>query len=360
MNNAKIGYFIKELREKKGWTQDELAKRIPVTREAVSKWERGISYPDYSSLIKLSEIFDVSTNELLFGAKKDKDNNKKVEEVALAIYEDRNKNKKKFIISIILLAVITLAFLIYYFYTTFNTFKIYDVGYANENIIIQNGILVATKEKIYFNLGDINSKKKINYLKLYYKDKNEKSKLIIETDSTEINLVDFWGYNAYFDFNKLNDMIKNMYLDITYEDGTETIKIEITKSYANDYIIPEKTNTIGNKPTIPLEYNKEIENKIKQKFNQKNDTYIYIQGKEEYIYFPEDKKIKLTITEKNSTKEWSYCLYFKSLYYQEYNDKKTLNHFFYDNKKVTCYTDICISEKEIINFFNDKLNHLLY
>ena len=74
MNIDKIGKFIKELREEKGLTQDELAKKIPISRQAISKWERGLAIPDAQTLLKLSEFFSVSVNEILSGEKKNKYN----------------------------------------------------------------------------------------------------------------------------------------------------------------------------------------------------------------------------------------------------------------------------------------------
>lgn len=59
---------IKVLRAKKGFSQEELAVRLHVVRQTVSKWEKGLSVPDADTLIRLAEILDVSVSELL-GAK---------------------------------------------------------------------------------------------------------------------------------------------------------------------------------------------------------------------------------------------------------------------------------------------------
>ena len=53
------------LREKKGISQQELADRMFVTRQAVSRWERGETLPSSDLLKKLSEVFQVSINTLL-------------------------------------------------------------------------------------------------------------------------------------------------------------------------------------------------------------------------------------------------------------------------------------------------------
>ena len=56
---------IAELRKEKGWSQEELAERAGVTRQAVSKWESTQSMPDLDKLVQLSEALGVSTDYLL-------------------------------------------------------------------------------------------------------------------------------------------------------------------------------------------------------------------------------------------------------------------------------------------------------
>lgn len=54
-----------ELRTKKGLSQDELAEKVYVTRQAVSRWENGDTIPNTETLKLLSKVFDVSINTLL-------------------------------------------------------------------------------------------------------------------------------------------------------------------------------------------------------------------------------------------------------------------------------------------------------
>lgn len=56
---------ITDLRKKNGWSQEELANQLGVSRQAVSKWESASSIPDLDKIIKLSNIFGVSTDYLL-------------------------------------------------------------------------------------------------------------------------------------------------------------------------------------------------------------------------------------------------------------------------------------------------------
>ena len=57
--------ILKNLREKKNLTQDELAERVMVTRQAVSRWETGETQPNTETLKLLSKEYDVSINTLL-------------------------------------------------------------------------------------------------------------------------------------------------------------------------------------------------------------------------------------------------------------------------------------------------------
>ena len=56
MKNQEVGNFIYQLRTEKKLTQEGVAKLLGVTDKAVSKWERGIGYPDIEMLKKISEI----------------------------------------------------------------------------------------------------------------------------------------------------------------------------------------------------------------------------------------------------------------------------------------------------------------
>ena len=65
MNAVDIGRYLSELRKYYKTTQDELAGRLGVTRQAVSKWETGITIPDIEILMRLSEVYGISINDIL-------------------------------------------------------------------------------------------------------------------------------------------------------------------------------------------------------------------------------------------------------------------------------------------------------
>lgn len=57
--------IIRELREQHEMTQDDLANRLGVKYQSVSRWERGIAYPTMDNLVAIAEIFGVSTDVVL-------------------------------------------------------------------------------------------------------------------------------------------------------------------------------------------------------------------------------------------------------------------------------------------------------
>lgn len=65
-----VNTSIKDLRKKKNMTQDELAEKLNVTRQAVSNWENGKAQPDIETLTQLAEVFDVSVERIIYGKEK--------------------------------------------------------------------------------------------------------------------------------------------------------------------------------------------------------------------------------------------------------------------------------------------------
>ena len=68
--NETFGQRLARLRKEKGFTQEDIADKINISPQAVSKWENDISSPDIQTLIKLSDIFEVSLDDQLGKEKK--------------------------------------------------------------------------------------------------------------------------------------------------------------------------------------------------------------------------------------------------------------------------------------------------
>ncbi len=69
-----IGNKLYELRKSKNLSQEELADRLNVTRQTISKWETNQSTPDFDKIVPLCEIYGISADELLKGVKQEETN----------------------------------------------------------------------------------------------------------------------------------------------------------------------------------------------------------------------------------------------------------------------------------------------
>ena len=67
MDFMELGNHIKHYRNEKGLSQEELAERVYVTRQTISNWENNKNYPDINSIVLLSEVFEISIDNLIKG-----------------------------------------------------------------------------------------------------------------------------------------------------------------------------------------------------------------------------------------------------------------------------------------------------
>ena len=86
-----LGQRLMELRKEKHLSQEEVADKLNVTRQSVSKWETDQSTPDFDKILPICELFGITTEELITGEKKVINNNGDKSEI---IY-DTEENKQK-------------------------------------------------------------------------------------------------------------------------------------------------------------------------------------------------------------------------------------------------------------------------
>ena len=65
MNMNIISKYLQFLRKSHNYTQDDLAKKLDISRQAVSKWETGTAIPDLEVLLKISKLYNVTINDIL-------------------------------------------------------------------------------------------------------------------------------------------------------------------------------------------------------------------------------------------------------------------------------------------------------
>lgn len=71
--NIKTANRLIQLRKEHGYSQNQLAEKLNISRQAISKWERGEASPDTDNLIALSKLYGITLDELLEGVKEEKE-----------------------------------------------------------------------------------------------------------------------------------------------------------------------------------------------------------------------------------------------------------------------------------------------
>ena len=111
MDNQKFGRFIRDLRKKANMTQKELGEKLNVTDKAVSKWERGLGFPDITIINLLAETFGITASEVLnaeIGKKETVDVEKAVQEAVEKVTKEKEICKNNIYYNICINAFITI------------------------------------------------------------------------------------------------------------------------------------------------------------------------------------------------------------------------------------------------------------
>lgn len=159
MDQEKIGKFICENRKKQKLTQEALAEKIGVSKNAVSKWERGINLPDASIMQELCKLLKITLNELFSGEKIPDNKYKEVADINLLntfknsvftlkdkIEYFKNKWQKDHFFELMLIMIVIAFFIIYGFVKhSDSVFLFIIIGFISG--IIENNRMMAYVEK---------------------------------------------------------------------------------------------------------------------------------------------------------------------------------------------------------------------
>ena len=341
MNDNKFGLFIKELRNEKGLSQEELGEVLFVHRTTINKWEKGNVIPLNDTLLRISDFFDVSVDELLNGKRNIVE--EKTSSTGLAIIDLIRSNKKLskvlYIFGIAFFSLLLL-FLLYYFFTTYDTTHVYVVFGQNENIKMREGLMIVSNDRLYFRVGDFyyNDEKielsNIGKIKVIYKDNNS-SKVLIKGD----------GRNLFVELSKSKELLiklleKNepLYITVEYQDIKEEIELWYYEDFSNDSIVSVDDNSVCNENSNNNICDEKLGSNIEESTNVENDV---------------DRKID--ILTKNGYKYNKD----KDLYYKETNNN--IYNFYYDNNYLIIIQKDFDKNKYVINTinFNDKSYRVL-
>lgn len=190
MNYKKIGKLLKKLRKKNKYTQEQLAKKINISHQAISRWEKGLGLPDYETLIKLTIIYDISEDEIL--------NGKIINNSTLYKLFNTNKKSKSILRNILILGISILYILsLIYMLFNYNKIKIYKFTSNNtDNVYVGEGYIMLTPNKTYYYLPKVydnknellNPNKEIKSIKYYYTINNKKIYLTENTKNIKNNI----------------------------------------------------------------------------------------------------------------------------------------------------------------------------
>ena len=117
MDQKKIGAFLKQLRNEKGLTQEQLAENFHVSTRTISRWETGSNMPDVSMLVEIAEFYDVDVREIIEGERKNEKMDEELKNMANRVADYAGAEKSKLlkwvrVISFFGVALMTLAIIL--------------------------------------------------------------------------------------------------------------------------------------------------------------------------------------------------------------------------------------------------------
>lgn len=271
MDIEKIGNFIALLRKRKGLKQAELAEKLDITSNAVSKWERGLCMPDVSKLDSVAEILGVSVIELIKGEEIEKLNDAQINQIAkkgILFYSSKlaSSFKKKLIIicSVFLVAMFAISLL--FVISNYGKFKVYNLYSPNDEYTADGNVILTNTNNI-FTLTNIEALDEQLYLVegyafeygvyldeqllvkqgdiyLYQHDENDNPIYLTDyLDDISIYVSDELDKNKSINVGKISK--KQLKLVINYVDNelnfdTYTLIFNLNQSFSNNKILYNK------------------------------------------------------------------------------------------------------------------------
>ena len=318
MNAENIGKYLKNLRIKHNYTQEELANKLHITRQAISSWENGRFIPDIEKIYDLANLYDVTIEEI-YACGKLKSNSKSNE-----IFIDKiHTQKKKYLITILMIVIAFIfIFFVYYFLNSYKKTRIYTIGTENSPYKI-NGDILKINKTIYFNL--MINKENLKEVCLYYGD----DKILCTDNSNVLTFKEKLGYGEYILDNNFHNFINNLFIEI----NSTKIKLSISKYFVNDNLVFDNSKNVADTSKDELKHSSsEIPAYIKKNYNYNDETEIY--SKDEKIkgniyivkYNCNNEIISITYEKDNIFKVWHYSLETNNFIdYMEYDDIKKLH-----------------------------------
>lgn len=345
MDTSKFSKFIKELRLERGLSQEQLAEKLFVHRTTVNKWENEDIIPLNDKLISIANFFDVSIDELLNGKRNERNiDTTPTNNTLITLIKSKSRSKKVIIFLVSGLLIVLMAFLLYYFVSTYNSVKVYMIYGENDSVRTRDGLLVMNKEKVYFRPGNFYDNKdnliSVDIIRLYYYDEND-NEVVLLTGGAKTLIVELEQSQETF-MNLINNK-KDFYLDACYNKSCTKIKLDYFNDFKNDNLMVNNLNDESVARLSAKSNNKDdlIKGLIKNGFKYDSEIGYYYLKEDgvEYYYFSKKNVIKVHVQNDDSVEAFS--IYMNSLkgdYTYIVNNTKMKNLIFnYDNEKAENY-----------------------
>lgn len=363
MDFEKIGQFLRALRKERNLTQDQLAAELNFDRSVISRWECSKKLPSVENIDALAKFYNVSINELVYGARMNKGNARDIRNLPIRIISEseRRIHRIRTTCLIMVIAAIIVALMVY-FVSNYNSIKVYRVGGSTENYVVKNTLMIISKHRSYLNFGEIdnigNDEDTISYDNYELYVKNGDTKIILANREDGDLVEGLEKIDNYLNFNNIKKFINNIYIDIyDDDDNIVTMKLDATLEMTNNKIF-----YINDDDATNIKSTKKYSNKINlPKFVRKN--FKYDEDKDLYTYSKiiDDENIKLEynselgklFVNKNSKK---YPVDYSSNILTFFDfDEITHNNVLFDVENNECISNNCA---DFINVINELKNML--
>lgn len=365
MDYEKIAKFLVELRLGKKLTQEALAKVLCVDRGTISKWERAVYLPSVEMLVKISEFYGVTVNELVYGARKNKDNAKDVDNVSITVMKENVRKVRKLTIfysTIIFLLVAIMPFI--YFFSNYNSIKVYKIGGESEHFNTYEGVMIVTKKNSYIRLGDIvsfNDDDNITETRLYYKNGDKEINLRNRENMDDL-IVNKYGYDEYFSYRDVDKFMDNLYLEVKSDEYNEIIKLHFTEVESNDDFVYTLNNNVSDDVSsnvIDDDIPKYIKDNFKYDSDSKSYVYEHKDGDTSIVekYFKTSNTYEVLKANNLNEEKFTVNLENERLVFRNINNNSLISNFDYSISSNKCLSEECNNDS-VLDFINNYWKNL--
>lgn len=363
MDFEKIGQFLRALRKERNLTQDQLAAELNFDRSVISKWECSKKLPSVENIDALAKFYNVSINELVYGARMNKGNARDIRNLPIKIISESERTIHRIRMTCLITAIAAIILVLMgYFVSNYNSIKVYRVGGSTENYVVKNTLMIISKHRSYLNFGEIdnigNDEDTISYDNYELYVKNGDTKIILANREDGDLVEGLEKIDNYLNFNNIKKFINNIYIDIyDDDDNIVTMKLDATLEMTNNKIF-----YINDDDATNIKSTKKYSNNINlPKFVRKN--FKYDEEKDLYTFSKiiDDENIKLEynselgklFVNKNSKK---YPVDYSSNILTFFDfDEITHNNVLFDIENNECISNNCA---DFINVINELKNIL--